>query len=230
MKTIGLIGGTGWISTVEYYRIINETINHQLGGLHFARCILFSLDYGEVDALNQKDDMQGIFKLLAEASAILIKAGVDFLVLCANTMHLFADELEKTIDIPLIHIAEATAKHIKKQGITKTGLLGTKYTMEQDFYKKRLKTNGIDVLIPEEADREFIHSTIMNELLKSNFKKETKRKYIEIINNLKESGADGIVLGCTEIPLLINQDDIDVPLFNTLKIHAVEAAYYSLAD
>lgn len=228
MKTIGLVGGTGWISSVEYYRIINEEINHRQGGLTFARCVLYSFNYGEIDALNKQNDLDGVFALVLDASRKLIKVGVDCLLLCANTLHMFADKLESQISVPLVHIAAATANAIKQQNLSKVGLLGTKYTMEQDFYKARLAQHNIAAIVPAPDDRLFIHDTIMNELLKGIFKKESKARLLQIIAKLHQQGAQGIVLGCTEIPLIIKEGDIDLPLFNTTVIHSLAAVDFAL--
>jgi aspartate racemase len=229
MKTIGMIGGTGWPSTLEYYRIINQETNRRLGGLNSAKIFLSSFNYAEIDALNKKDDHAGVYKLVLDASQRLKKTNVDFLILCANTMHQYVDNLEKEIGLKIVHIADATAAEIKKKGFTKIGLLGTKFTMEMDFYTKRLKEAGIESLIPPKPEREFIHSAIMNELLKEEFKKETKEKFLNIINELEVNGAQGIVLGCTEIPLLINQKDTYLTVFNTLEIHAKAAVDFALS-
>lgn len=228
MKTIGLIGGTGWVSTIEYYRTINLEINKQLGGHNTARCILYSFNYADIDSLNQVEDHAGVGKLVLDAAFSLEKASADCIVLCANTLHQYADDLQAEIKLPIVHIADATASEIKKQGLSKIGLLGTKFTMEMDFYKKRLSASGIESLVPEKPERDFIHNTIMNELLKEIFKPEAKKKFLEIINDLEQKGAEGIVLGCTEIPLLIKQDDTHLPVFNTLKIHAEAAVDFAL--
>ena len=220
MKTIGLIGGTGWTSTVEYYRIINQETNKKLGGLNSAKCLIYSFNYALIDQLNKKNDHAGIFKLVLKAAEKLKNISADFLVLCANTLHQYADDLEKLIDLPVVHIADATADEIKKQNLTTIGLLGTKYTMEMDFYTRRLKEAGIDSLVPQKPDQDFIHNAIMNELLKEEFRKETKENFLKIIDDLNTTGAEGIVLGCTEIPLLIKQEDTPLPVFNTLEIHA----------
>lgn len=230
MKTIGLIGGTGWVSTIEYYRLINEGINKRLGGQNTARCILYSFNYADIDRLNQKDDHVGISKLVLDAALKLKGASADFIVLCANTLHMFYDELVEKVQLPVIHIADAAAAEINNQGLTKIGLLGTKFTMEMDFYTKRLSSAGIDSLIPEKAERLFIHDTIMNELLREIFKPEAKKKFLDIINDLELKGAQGIVLGCTEIPLLIKQEDTHLPVFNTLKIHSQAAVDFALRD
>lgn len=230
MKTIGMVGGTGWISTAEYYRIINEETNRRLGGLNFARCVVYSLDYGDINEFNQKNDTEGVYALVLDAAKRLVRAGVDCLLLCANTMHMHADRIAQEIPVPLIHIASATASEIKKKKIGTVGLLGTKMTMEMDFYKKRLNQAGIAVLVPEQNERVFINQTINNELLKSRILPESKRRFLEIIQNLRVQGAGGIVLGCTEIPLLIKQEDIDLPVFDTTCIHSFAAVDFALGN
>jgi aspartate racemase len=229
MKTIGMIGGTGWPSTLEYYRIINKEINASLGGTSSAKIILFSFNYAEIDRLNKLEDHGAIFNLVLESTLKLSSVGVDCLLICANTMHRYSDKLEEKVGLPIIHIADATASEIKKQSLTKIGLLGTKWTMEMDFYTKRLNSFGIETIIPDKQNRDFIHSAIMNELIKENFKKETKESFINIISELRQNGAEGIVLGCTEIPLLIKQQDAPLPLFNTLQIHAKAAVDFALS-
>ncbi|HPG38733.1 MAG TPA: aspartate/glutamate racemase family protein [bacterium] len=228
MQLLGLIGGTGWVSTVEYYRIINEETNRHCGGLNACNCILYSFNYAEIDALNRRNNLPGVAVLLTDAALKLQTAGAEGLVLCANTLHYFADELQKQLHIPIIHIADATAAEINRQGLTTIGLLGTKTTMEQDFYTKNLHQAGISTLIPESAERDFIHNAIMTELLNSDFRPATKSRFLEIIAKLHNRGAQGIVLGCTEIPLLIKQQDCDLPLFNTLEIHARAAVDFAL--
>ena len=228
MKTIGLIGGTGWVSTVEYYRIINEETNKRLGGLEAAKCILYSLNYGEIDSFNKKNDSEGIFLLLSNAAEKLIAAGADCILLCANTMHQYASRLELKIDVPLIHIAQATGEAIKNRGLNKVGLLGTKQTMEMDFYKSKLNEKEIEVIIPEKIDRDFIQNTISNELLKNMFLDESRTRFQKIMEKLKTNGAEGIILGCTEIPLLIKQEHSALPLFNTLEIHSIAAVDFAL--
>ena len=228
MKTIGLIGGTGWISTLEYYRIINQETNKKLGGLYSAKCVVYSFNYGVINELNKKDDHAEIFKLVLNAAEKLKNISAECLILCANTLHQYADELEKLIDLPIVHIADATAGEIKKQNLTTIGLLGTKYTMEMAFYTKRLKEAGIDSLVPQKHERDFIHNAIMNELLKEEFRKETKEKFLKIIGDLNTTGAEGMVLGCTELPLLIKQKDTNLPVFNTLEIHAKAAVDFAL--
>lgn len=230
MKTIGLIGGTGWVSTIEYYRLINLEINKRLGGHNTARCILYSFNYADINECNLREDHPGVYKLVLDAALKLKKASVDFIVLCANTLHMFYDALVDKTQLSVIHIAEATANEIKKKGLTKIGLLGTKFTMEMDFYTKQLSSAGIESLVPDKRERPFIHDAIVNELLKENFKPETKGKFLEIIAELGQKGAQGIVLGCTEIPLLIKQQDTHLPVFNTLEIHARAAVDFALNE
>jgi len=228
LKTIGLVGGTGWVSTIEYYRIVNEEINKRIGGMEFAKCILFSLNYGEIDSLRKKNDSNGIFSLISGAAVKLIDAGADCILLCANTMHQYADQLERNINVPLIHIAYETGRAINKQGLSTVGLLGTKQTMEMDFYKSKLKENNIEVIVPEKDDRDFIQQTISNELLKNIFLEESRVRFRSIMEKLQSEGAEGIILGCTEIPLLIKQSDSSLPLFNTLEIHSLAAVDFAL--
>jgi aspartate racemase len=228
MKTIGLVGGTGWVSTVEYYRIINEEVNRRLGGMQFAKCILYSVNYGDIAEWNKKKDIDSIQHLIMDAAMKLTTAGAECIVLCANTLHRFAENVEEIIEVPLIHIAEATGKEINKQGFSKVGLLGTKQTMELDFYKKKFQEKNIDVIVPEQSERDFIQNTIDQELLKSVFKDDSRNRFKEIITDLNNKGAQAIILGCTEIPLLIKQTDIDVPLIDTLDIHAKAAVDFSV--
>ena len=228
MKTIGMIGGTGWPSTVEYYRIINQETNKRLGGLNSAKIMLSSFNYAEIDLLNTKGDHAGVYKLVLDAAQKLKKCSVDCIVICANTLHQYVEELERETGLKVVHIADATAKEIRKNNISRIGLLGTRLTMEMDFYKKRLSQLGIESLVPAKPEREFIHNAIMNELLKEEFKAETKAEFLKIINDLEQRGAQGIVLGCTEIPLLIKQEDVKLPVFDTLKIHAKSAVDFVL--
>ena len=229
MKTIGMIGGTGWPSTLEYYRILNQETNRRLGGLSSAKIILSSFNYAEVDALNKKDDHAGVYKLVLDAAQRLKRSSVDFIIICANTMHQYVEMLEVTLGLKIVHIADATAKEIKRQGISNIGLLGTRFTMEMDFYTKRLSDAGIKSIIPDQPDRNFIHTAIMDELIKEKLKTETRERFIKIINGLEARGAKGIVLGCTEIPLLLKQKDVSLPLFNTLEIHAKAAVDFALS-
>lgn len=230
MKTIGLIGGTGWVSTLEYYRLINKETNKRLGGLNAARCILYSFNYADINECNLRDDHEGVYKLVLDAALKLKNAGADFLVLCANTLHQYFERLNEEIKLPIVHIADATAAEIKKQGLHTIGLLGTKFTMEMDFYTKILSNAGITSLVPEKPERLFIHSTIMDELLKEIFKPEAKKRFVEIIADLEQKDAQGIVLGCTEIPLLIKQEDTHLPVFDTLKIHAKAVVDFAVKD
>lgn len=225
-----MIGGTGWVSTVEYYRLINEITNKRLGGLQFAKCILYSLNYGDLEACNLEGNKQGILELVTDAALRLETAGVDGLALCANTLHFAVDELVKTINLPIVHIADATGDQILQKGLKKVGLLGTKQTMESDFYKTRLNAKGIDCLVPDIEDRDYINRIITTELFKSVFKQETRNRFIDIMRKLQEAGAEGIILGCTEIPLLIKQKDIEIPLFDTLHIHAEAIVDFLLED
>jgi aspartate racemase len=228
MKTIGLVGGTGWISSAEYYRIINEEINRRSGGLEFARCILYSINYAEIDAFNKQNNKEGVYHLILDATMKLAGAGADFIILCANTLHQFVDRLEQEIDLPIIHIAEATADEIKREKMSKVGLLGTKQTMEMDFYRSRLKEKYIDTVIPELHDRDFIQKTISEELLRGVFSEDSRFRFTEICKELNKRGAEGIVLGCTEIPLLLRQEDMDIPIINTLTVHAMAAVDFAL--
>ena len=229
MKTIGMIGGTGWPSTLEYYKIINQEINKRLGGLSSAKILLSSFNYAEIDTFNKKDDHAGVYKLVLDAAQKIKKASIAFIIICANTMHQYVDALENETGLKIVHIAEATAVEIKKKSISKIGLLGTRPTMEMDFYTKRLQDKGIESIVPPKSDREFIHNVIMDELLKENIKDESKKKFLTIINELESNGAKGIVLGCTEIPLLIKQADTHLPIFNTLEIHAKATVDFALS-
>jgi len=220
MKKIGLIGGTGWVSTIEYYRFINQGINKKLGALNSAHCLIYSLNYEEIDQLVKQDNIDGVYPMVLDAAKKLQSADADFIVLGANTLHMFADKLETSVDLPIVHIADATAGVIKQKNFTKVGLLGTRFTMEMDFYSTRLKRAGIETLTPEKPVRDYIHDKIINEMLHDNFNDETREEFISIINDLEAKGAEGIVLGCTEIPLLVKQKDVKLPLFNTLEIHA----------
>ena len=228
MKTIGLIGGMSWESSAEYYRIINETVKEKLGGLHSAKCIMYSLDFEEIEKLQHRGKWKEATELMIDAAKRIEKGGADFILICTNTMHKMADEVQSNIKIPLLHIADATAEKIISKGLKKVGLLGTKFTMEEDFYKGRLSKFGLDVIIPEEDEREIIHSIIYKELCLGEIKGSSKEKFKKIIENLVYKGAEGIILGCTEIPLLIKQEDSPVPLFDTTKIHAQSAVELSL--
>ncbi len=228
MKTLGLIGGTTYFSTADYYRYINDGINKKLGGDNYARLILHSLNFGEIKKNNDAGDWEANFKLLEEAGENMKAGGAEGIVLCANTMHLLADRLEGKINLPIIHIATATANEIKKMNLKKVALLGTKITMEKDFFTNKLKNQNIEVLIPDDGDREFINRTIFEELGKEIFLQPTKTKYLSIIQKLISQGAEGIILGCTEIPLLIKPEDVTVPVFDTTRIHSDAAVNFSI--
>ncbi len=228
MKIIGLIGGTTWISTLEYYRIINEEINEKLGGKHSAICILFSIDFEETIIKNH-DNWNEITKSIIYAAKTLEKAGAQLIIICANTIHKIADEVENNIKIPLINIIDETGKKIFEKNIKKVGLIGTKITMSEDFYKKRLKDKyEIETIIPDIKDQDIINNIISEELTFNIFEKSSKQKLLKIINKLISKGARGIILGCTEIPLLLKSSDIDIPVFNTTIIHAKKAVEYSI--
>ena len=228
MKMLGLIGGLSWFSTTVYYKTINQLINEQLGGSHSARLLLYSLDFDDFDTLQKKGDWQQIEVMISDIAMRLENAGADCIVMCTNTPHLVADKVSQKIKIPLIHIAEETAKEIAAQEMTKAGLLGTKFTMENSFFKDRLLKYGIEPLIPDEADRDFIHASIFNELTKGIFKDETKQRFLAIIDKLHNAGAQGVIFGCTEIALLITQADCQVTIFDTTAIHSKAAVDFAL--
>ena len=228
MKTLGLVGGTGWVSSVDYYRLINQGINAVLGGHEFARCILYSINFADIAACNNRNDSEGIFTLVEDAAYKVILGGAEGIVLCANTLHKYADRLQKRINVPIIHIAEATAREVNNKKLSIVGLLGTKYTMEEDFYTSKLAAANIQTLVPELEEREFINKTIYNELLKEIFQEKSKKKFLDIMKKLQDRGAEGIILGCTEIPLIIHEDDLDLPLLNTTAIHARAAVKFAL--
>jgi aspartate racemase len=218
---IGMIGGTGWVSTAEYYRLINEKVNQRTGGRHFARCLLYSLDYFDIGVRVEKSDYEGIYnELILDAARKLHAAGAGCLVLCANTLHMYVSRLEMDVPLPIIHIAEATALRIKNDDLSKVGLLGTKLTMEGDFYHSRLNSHGIEALIPGDEDRDFIDSTIRKELVRDIFKPEANARFLEIISALHDQGAEAVILGCTEIPLLVKPEQTPVKLYDTTEIHA----------
>ena len=228
MKTIGLIGGMSWESTVTYYKIINETVKEKLGGLHSAKCILYSIDFQEIEECQANGNWEKSGEILGEAANNLEKAGADFIVICTNTMHKVINQIKEKISIPILHIAEMTAEKILEKGLKNIALLGTKYTMEQDFYKSKLIEKGINVIIPDKNDIEIINKVIYDELCLGTINSNSKKKFLEIVDKLRSKGAEGIILGCTEIGLLIKNEDTDVPLFDTAVIHAEEAAIYSI--
>ena len=228
MKTIGLIGGMSWESTVTYYKIINETVKEKLGGLHSAKCILYSIDFQEIEECQANGNWEKSGEILGEAANNLEKAGADFIVICTNTMHKVINQIKEKISITILHIAEMTAEKILEKGLKNIALLGTKYTMEQDFYKSKLIEKEINVIIPDKNDIEIINKVIYDELCLGIINSNSKKKFLEIVDKLRSKGAEGIILGCTEIGLLIKNEDTDVPLFDTAVIHAEEAAIYSI--
>ncbi len=228
MKTLGLIGGLSWFSTEVYYRKLNELIGTRLGDNYSAKILLYSLNFKDFRILQEKDDWDQIEILLSDIALRLEKAGADCIVICTNTPHLVADGIQKKISIPLIHIAEETAKHIQKQSINEVGLLGTKFTMEQAFFKERLTRYGIETIIPSSIDRDFIHTSIFTELTKGVFKNDTKKKIIDIISSMQDEGAQGIIFGCTELALLIKAEEYEVKIFDTTSIHAAAAVDFAL--
>jgi aspartate racemase len=228
MKTIGLIGGMSWESSVEYYKIINEQVKERLGGLHSAKCLLYSVDFDEFERYQAEGDWASAGNALGEVASSLEKAGAEFIVICTNTMHKVVEAIESKINIPILHIADATANQIKSSNIKTIGLLGTKYTMEQDFYKSRIESKGINVLVPGKEERESVNKVIYEELCLGKIKQSSKDYYKTVIQKLVDEGAEGIILGCTEIGLLIKPEDSEVPLFNTTVIHAKEAVNTAL--
>jgi aspartate racemase len=230
MKTLGLIGGMSWVSTIGYYQYINELANKKRGGLNFARILLYSVSFEDVKSLADASDWQTLGEMFSEISQKLENAGAEAIVLCANTAHIVADKVKTKIKIPLIHIVDSTAKEILKQNLKKVILLGTKFTMENDFYKEGLARYDIETVIPNDEDRNFIHASIFGELGKNIFTGETKQKYLEIIENLRATGAEGVIFGCTEIPMLLKPGDSSIPSFDTTLIHAQYAVEFALSD
>jgi aspartate racemase len=228
MKTIGLIGGMSWESTIPYYRILNETVRDTLGGFHSAKIILYSVDFDDIERDQTAGEWERMGVKLADIALILQNAGADAIALCTNTMHKVADQIEAQISIPFIHIADATAATVINSSITKVALLGTKYTMSQDFYRDRLSSQGLEVIVPNPLDQEIINDVIFNELIQGKVLESSRKKYIDIINNLVTQGAQGIILGCTEIGILIRLQDTNIPLFETVAIHAKKVADYML--
>jgi aspartate racemase len=228
MKTIGLLGGMSWKSTLDYYQIINETVQHTLGGWHSAKIIMYSVNFDEIDLEHQTKDWAKSDKILIDAAKTLEKAGADFIVICANTAHIMADMIQKNTKIPVLHIADVTAEKIKATNIKKVGLLGTKFTMNEAFYKERLeKKHGLKVIVPNNKEKEIINTEINNIIL-GKASLSAKQQFVSILNNLVKNGAEGVILGCTEIPLIVSQKDIQVILFDTTRIHAESAADYAI--
>jgi aspartate racemase len=232
MKTIGLIGGMSWESSLEYYRIVNEVVKSRLGGLHSAQCIMYSVDFAEIEILQREGKWDEATDLMIDAARHVEQGGADFFLICTNTMHLMADEVQDNVSIPLVHIADVTALAVKERGIKTIGLLGTKFTMEEEFYRGRLsQDHGLEVLIPEEErERDVIHDIIFGELCLGTIKKSSRDLFVTVMEKLAARGAEGIILGCTEIGLLTSNEDSRVPLFDTTKIHAEAAALLALKD
>jgi aspartate racemase len=229
MKTIGMIGGMSWESTIEYYRILNQTVKAQAGGLHSAKILLYSVDFAEVERMQHEGRWNDAAKLLVAAARRLEAAGADFIILCTNTMHKSAAEIEQSIRIPFLHIADPTGAAVRKRGLGKIGLLATRFTMEEAFYKARLAERfALEVLTPEESERAMIHGVIYEELCLGKISPASKQKYLETIGRLVDRGAEGVILGCTEICLLVRADDISVPVFDTTYLHAVAAVAYAM--
>jgi aspartate racemase len=228
VKTIGLLGGMSWESTALYYRLINEGIKARLGGLHSARIAMVSVDFQEIESMQHRGDWDGAANALIDAARSIEAAGADFLLICTNTMHKVADQVESAINIPLLHLADATALAIKQQGISTVGLLGTAFTMQQDFYKGRLAHHNLDVLVPKDTDIEQVHRIIYEELCLGVVKPESRQVYLGVMDNLRNQGAQAIIEGCTEIVLLVQQQHTDIPLFDTTAIHAQAAVEHAL--
>lgn len=231
MKTIGLIGGMAWPSSQQYHEIINRGVHERLGGAHSAELVLVSVDFEVVEKLQHEGRWEELTTIMIHLAQRLEKAEADCVVICTNTMHKMADQVQAAVSIPLLHIADATAERIKQSGFTKIGLLGTKFTMEQDFYKGRLEQkHGLEVITPNTTDRDIVHNIIYNELCLNQIKDESRQGYRRIIQDLIDQGAQGIILGCTEIMLLVNQKDSSVPVFDTTRIHAEKAVEFALGD
>jgi aspartate racemase len=230
MRKIGLLGGMSWESSAEYYRLINREINSRLGGTHSAECILSSVDFARIEELQEREEWEQLTELMIFHGKILQEGGAECLLICTNTMHLMAGEMEEALSIPLLHIGDVTGEALKMAGMKRVGLLGTRHTMEKDFYRSRIQEKfGIGVMIPDEKERAFVHSVIFGELVRGIFSDESRRAFGEIIETLKEKGAEGIILGCTEIPLLVRQENSVLPLFNTMEIHARAAVDWALS-
>ena len=224
MKKIGLIGGMSWESSIEYYRIINQGVREALGGVHSAESVMVSVDFGEIEKLQAAGKWEEATRIMVQCAREVEGAGADFLLICTNTMHLMAEEVQAAIQIPLLHIADATARAVQSAGLQSLGLLGTRFTMEKDFYRGRLeKIHGLRVIIPAEDRRAFVHRVIYEELVQGKIIKESREGYLRVIDSLVERGAEGIILGCTEIGLLIKKDDLPLPSFDTMEIHARSA-------
>ena len=230
MRTLGLLGGMSWESTLSYYRYVNERVREKLGGLHSAKLVLYSVDFAEIERLQHIGDWVTAGRVLADAAQALERAGAEALVLCTNTMHCVLDTIEPAIRMPVVHIADATARRIRAAGLTKVGLLATRFTMEQDFFRGRLERNGLTVLVPDADERTGIHRIIYEELCLGVIRESSRETYRRFMANLVARGAEGLILGCTEIGLLVGAGDTAVPLFDTARIHAEDAVDWALAD
>jgi aspartate racemase len=229
MKTIGMIGGMSWESSLEYYRIVNQSVKAKLGGFHSAKCVLYSVDFEEVERLQHRDEWESLTRLMIFTAQKVKKAGADFIIICTNTMHMMADEVQASVQIPLLHIVDVTAEAIKAKKQNRVGLLGTRFTMEHDFYKGRLRDKyGFEVLIPGKEERQIIHDILYSELCLGEVKELSKNKFKDIIQNLVDRGAQGVILGCTEIPLIVAQKDYAIPLYDTTALHAQAAVEYAI--
>lgn len=226
---IGLIGGMSWESSATYYRIINTTTKERLGSYHNARSVMVTVDFAEIEALQASGDWVASGEILADAARRLERAGAGLIVLCTNTMHVVADQIQAAVNVPFLHIVDPTAAALKRAGVTRVGLLGTRYTMEMDFYRRRLETeHGLEVLLPEAADRDRVHAIIFDELVLGEIWEESRRAYLDVIERLAARGAQGVIFGCTEIGLLLSADQVNVPVFDTTRLHAVAAVEWAL--
>lgn len=231
MKTVGLLGGMSWESTVSYYQVLNRVVGRRLGGLHSARVLLLSVDFQEIETLQHQGRWEELGRMLARDASVLEKGGADFLVLCTNTMHLVAGAIEAAVSIPLLHIADATASRIREAGMDRVGLLGTRFTMEERFYRGRLEErHGVSVVVPQPDDRAEVHRVIYEELVLGKIEERSRVEFSRIVEALAREGAQGVIMGCTEIGLLLRPEDTSVPLFDTAVIHAEEAAAFALGD
>ena len=229
MKTIGMIGGMSWQSTIEYYRLVNESIQEKLGGLHSAKCVLYSVDFAEIEELQRHGEWNKAAEALVGAAQGLEKAGTDFVLICTNTMHKLADAVQSRIGIPLLHIADATAEAVRRAGMRRVGLLGTRFTMEEEFYRGRLANRfGLEVMVPDAEDRQTVHRIIYEELCAGTVRPESRALVSGIMNRLETLGAEGVILGCTELGLLVDAGDSPLPLFDTTRLHACAAVDWAL--
>jgi len=231
MKTIGMLGGMSWQSTLSYYQALNQGVNTHLGGHHCAKICLVSVDFAQIESLQRQGEWDKTAAILSDAAISIEAGGADFLLICSNTMHKVAAQVQSKISIPVIHIADATAQQLVSDGLTKVGLLGTRFTMEQDFYKRRLVDRfGVEVIVPTLEERKVVHNVIYDELCQGVFNPDSKQLYLDIVNNLVAQGAQAVILGCTEIALLISQLDMDIPLYDTTAIHAAHAVELALSE